>query len=380
VVSKKPRQPREPPQIAADGPWHAQLPPECECVLLRIAGRGDVAGEVALVGQQVDDLRSRGGFEIIGPGQRRAVVRGGLPVCAECSRLPRGRYREALHRVVVGGTDRMMHEACEDARPIGARGQSGQHGSMQLLHAEKRQRLEDGEPRQLVPEAQRPAVEAQKSHVHRGKERLSGRRHVGAHDVDLGSRRHYGDKVHHLSRFGRQRRASRQDRLSHAGRHGVAVGAKQLRHEERVPVRERKHGSSIVGVTRDTRHGFDRQRLKLEAKRRSRGELAEQAVQGVIGAHFVRAPRHDDQRADAADAPADVAQQVERRLVCPVHVLEDDAGRRPSSRDGGGEGRENLMPGNGRGNQRLDVAAKLWREVEQRTKRPRCAERFARPP
>ena len=234
-------------------------------------GRGDVAGEVALVGQQVDDLRSRGGFEIVGPGQRRAVVRGGLPVCAECSGLPRGLYREALHGVVVGGTDRMMHEACEDPegdwrtrtiRPAWfdaapARGEAAATRGRRASPA----RAGSPAPGRRSSEVPRPPQEgAPQWQTSRWRARCRSRlapalRRQGPPPVALRSAATRVSPGLPLARWQARCRQRRE----------------QLRHEERVPVRERKHGSSIVGVTRDTRHGFDRQRLKLEAKRRSQG-------------------------------------------------------------------------------------------------------------
>ena len=49
----------------------------------------------------------------------------------------------------------------------------------------------------------------------------------------------------------------------------------------------------------------------------------------MLHADFIVAVGDGQQRAGAMDAPAEVFQQVERRLVRPVHVLENDDRRFP---------------------------------------------------
>ena len=62
-------------------------------------------------------------------------------------------------------------------------------------------------------------------------------------------------------------------------------------------------------------------------------QFAEDAVQRMIGTHLVGTPGDDDQRRESMRAPTEVAEQIERRRVRPVDVLEHDhRGRRASSR------------------------------------------------
>ncbi len=80
------------------------------------------------------------------------------------------------------------------------------------------------------------------------------------------------------------------------------------------------------------------------------------------------------------DASAEISQQIERRLICPVNVFEDDGGGRSIPADRCSKPREHLMPGSSAGEERLELAAEVGRHVEQRSKRSRCAQRFARAP
>ena len=64
-----------------------------------------LAGEVALVREQIQDLRPRRRLERIGPGERGPVVRGRLAMRAEACGLPRRSRREALYGVAIAGAD-----------------------------------------------------------------------------------------------------------------------------------------------------------------------------------------------------------------------------------------------------------------------------------
>ena len=48
---------------------------------------------------------------------------------------------------------------------------------------------------------------------------------------------------------------------------------------------------------------------------------------GVASVQLVVAVGQDDQRRRAANPPAEIFEQIERRRIGPVHVLEDEHGR-----------------------------------------------------
>jgi hypothetical protein len=95
-------------------------------------------------------------------------------------------------------------------------------------------------------------------------------------------------------------------------------------------------------------------------------QLAEHQVQRMVCAHFVGSPCEDDQRADARRAPADVAQQIERGRVGPVHVLEDDECGSLAAGQARNERREHLVPRGLGGDECRKVAPEVMGHVEKR--------------
>ena len=67
------------------------------------------------------------------------------------------------------------------------------------------------------------------------------------------------------------------------------------------------------------------------ADRRTRGELAEHDPQRIGDVELVVAVAGDDERGHRLDPAGEQAEDVERRLVGPVHVLEHEDGRAPSA-------------------------------------------------
>ncbi len=74
------------------------------------------------------------------------------------------------------------------------------------------------------------------------------------------------------------------------------------------------------------------------------------------------------------DAPAEISQQIEGRLICPVNVFEDDGGGRSPAADRCRKPGEHLMPGSSAGEERLELAAKVGRHIEQRAKGSRACQ------
>ena len=70
---------------------------------------------------------------------------------------------------------------------------------------------------------------------------------------------------------------------------------------------------------------FDRERTQRDPSRFI--HLREHDPQPVVHAQLVVAVGRDDQRFRTLEPPAEVEEEVERRLVCPVDVLQNDEGR-----------------------------------------------------
>ena len=83
VVAKKPRQSRQPSDPGPEGTRHIELAPHTERLDSCIPGCRELAGEVALVREEIQDLSPRRRFERIGPGEGGPVVRGRLPMRTE---------------------------------------------------------------------------------------------------------------------------------------------------------------------------------------------------------------------------------------------------------------------------------------------------------
>jgi hypothetical protein len=178
-------------------------------------------------------------------------------------------------------------------------------------------------------------------------------------------------------------RGARQHGIAHARRHagGCAALAQHLGDEERVAS---GRGVDAAGVAaRDDRgeplDGGARQRRHLQPRDVRRRQVAEDGAQ-LVERRGVVAVAEDEQCAGVADATAEVLDKVERRVVGPVHVLEDDDRRcrRPRQLvEHGGEERGAIARPRQRAAQR---GAGRAGDVVERPERPRRRQRFARAP
>ena len=110
----------------------------------------------------------------------------------------------------------------------------------------------------------------------------------------------------------------------------VGVAGEHLRHEERVSGR---HAIEIVGIGAvwlgELRNSGTRERLELQAPDGGyRSETSEDDAKRVRGIELVVAVGRDDERWSVLDSSSDEPEDVERRLVGPMHVLEDEDGCR----------------------------------------------------
>jgi hypothetical protein len=252
---------------------------------------------------------------------------------------------------------------------------------VQVEVAVRRQRLLDREPRELVPERDR----ARGGREHSGGEallepvdRVAGER---CEEPELGLRGDDCDGVEQRACVRAQPRRAREHRVPDRGRNLVARRRERLGHEERVA---RRLAVQLVGVDPqrlcERRHGRGRQRRHGQtADLRSTRELTEHHSEGMPALELVVAVRGQDERGHGRNPPREEPQDVERRLVRGVHVL-DDEDRRRARLELANERCRDLVRPRSRPCELLQLAARVLGDVEERPEGTRCEERVARAP
>ncbi len=190
-------------------------------------------------------------------------------------------------------------------------------------------------------------------------------------------------------RDGAQQRRGRRAEARGAGEDGVAdrgrdvalAGGQHLGEEERVAGRAPVEllGVEAVGLGQ-RRDRLGRQPWQLAAlDPPRRGQLAEHDPQRVAQLELVVAVGRDDEGGLRVHLARDEAQDVERRRVGPVQVLEhEDRGRAaPQLVEQGGR---DLVGPRGARRDLGELAPDLLGDVEQRAERARREQRVARPP
>ena len=286
--------------------------------------------------------------------------------------------REAQHGLAVTRRLGVVGEPREVDLPPGRAGERGQGAPMERERAVRRQRLLDGDAGDLVAERDGAARRAQ----HPGGEALLEVAELAACQLlqqpELGPRRRDRNRV--------EQRAGARAETGGARQHGVAdaVGHRGAARRERLGDEERVAGRAAVELLRvdavQTRERGDRprrQRREREPGQRRLRQLAERDAQRVVALELVVAVGDRDERRHRRDPACEQAEQVERRLVGPVQVLEHDDRWRAPPQLVEQRGQHVARPGAA-----LDevgqLAACLGGDVEQRPERPRRVQRLAR--
>jgi hypothetical protein len=130
--------------------------------------------------------------------------------------------------------------------------------------------------------------------------------------------------------------ARRRGETADARQHGIADRRRQpvlavrqdLADEEGIA---RGAPVQFRGIDRPTRrqiaHGLDRQARQLDAQRLGRGEIAQQHAHRGLRRDLIGAAGQDQQDTAALEPAAEELHQIERRLVGPVDVLDDQQRR-----------------------------------------------------
>ena len=195
----------------------------------------------------------------------------------------------------------------------------------------------------------------------------------GRDEPELDAARDHGRELEHLARRGGERLDAQRDGLAHAGGDGARGRGQRLGDEEGVAARDRVQVRRLApGAPREQRHGLGRQRAGLDpphAFARERGQHAPHLGRGVVAAG-------EDQAAGRAQqAAAQQRHEVERGVVGPVQVLDDQHGAAGELVQGR---RQHPLAGAVDGGEQR--AARLAGDVVQRAERARRDQRITGAP
>ena len=142
----------------------------------------------------------------------------------------------------------------------------------------------------------------------------------------LGVLRDDGDGVEEIACGRREARRAREDRVADRRGHGVRSTFEHLADEERVARRLRVQIVRVDRVRRGKRRDcVGRQRLEMNPHDAgSRGEITEDDTQRMRARKLIRPVGDDDKCAELLDATAEKANDIQRRLVGPMRVLDDE--------------------------------------------------------
>ena len=277
-----------------------------------------------------------------------------------------------------------MRQLCQRRRAAQARRQCRQHLSVQAHRARRQDRFLDCRARELVAKAQRPALGEQQPAVQACLDVLGRRREHLGNERQVDRARHDRRQLQHLERprgrAGRRGRGRRRARWPERPRR-VAPLAQHLGDEERVAAGRGMDAGAVVArrarrQADDCGAGEPGQRDPRQMRRR---QLAEHCAQVAERGTVVAVAQHQHGR-QAMDATADELDQIERRLVGPVNVLEHQHGRRRRARQLVEHGAEDRRPVVRPRQQRAQRRTGLAGDVVQRPERPRRRQRLAAAP
>jgi hypothetical protein len=317
------------------------VPPPLDGLELCGDGWADLRRERALARIALAQLGVLRRLETIRVAKGSGVVRGRFPVGAHDGRELGGARRELEDGRPVPRCVGMDDEP----RPIGHRGTGAQDrecASVPRPTFRRRHRADDRLPGELVAEPEEVTLPLK----HAPRNALldcDGRpARDGPSDVRLRPVAEHGCGGKDISGRGGQAPRPSGDGVANGDRELPVAGRQALRHEERVAGRramERDRIDACAG--RQRAHGIDRQRRHVDRGDGSRRQVAEGQAKRVDRSQLIVAVRPDEQDRQVVDPAPDHPQQVKRRLVRPVEVLEDDdRGRRPPPAQLGQEGIE----------------------------------------
>jgi len=251
-----------------------------------------------------------------------------LAVTADGARRARGRRRESADGRGAPGPVGVVGEP--GRLDVAARLQGGQDHRVELPRAQPSELLGNRPPRQVVTEGQRVVVELEDAGAQAGVDGVRRGADGLREQPELGGPRYHGCQLDDRASGVGQRRHPQRNRLAHASRHALARRRRQrLGHEERVAAGDPVQLGRVRSLLpRQLTDRGEREQRGLDPPHHVARERREHAPDVGPLAQRVLPARHDQAAARARQPPPEQREQVERRLVDPVEVL-DDEGARP---------------------------------------------------
>jgi hypothetical protein len=220
---------------------------------------------------------------------------------------------------------------------------------------------------------------------HPGCEALGETGDVGSdqrfHQPQLDLWRRDRDRLENRRRRRAETGSAREDRVLDCRGELLCTRCEHLDGEERIPsrLREQRVGIDTVrlGETRDCSSG-ERQDLEAPDGARTR-ERSEQETQGVRAIDLVVAVAQKNECRSRVEPAAEQGDHVERRLVCPLDVVEYQHGRRARAQLSD-ECRRHCLGPSSLVDDVCQLAAHRVGHVDERAERPRREQRVGRAP
>ena len=327
----------------------------------------------------IEQLRLLLRRETVRPAKRTAVLGGGLAVGSDRRGLCRRGGGVVQHSGTVAGRFSVVCEAGEIGltRRLGER---GEHAAVEVAPPDRRDRLLDCEPGQLVAERDGPVDLDDEPGSEALVEVFAGPAADRIQEPRLDSWWGDGNGLDDGARAIAESCRSREDRIAD-GLRDLAVSRLEHRSdEEGVSARPAVEDAGVErAAVGEACHSLDRQWFEPQTSdARGRGQLAEQHPNRVRTVELVVAIRCHDERGGGLDPAPDDTHDVQRRLVGPVHVL-DHENRRAALELLQESTCDIVRPPSG-AHQLVENAACFLAHLDERPQRPRRGERVAGAP
>ena len=264
--------------------------------------------------------------------EHKSEVGDGLAVRTSAGRLPRGGRTIPNYGVYVTCLRRVMNDP-RHVRSVVVH-QGGEHSLVQRHQPRRRQRAGDGTAGEFVPEGDPARGHDQQATLLGRRQRGYpagagvGHEHIDQPAVKRG--RDDGQLLKHVLSRRVQAPDPRQHGIGDRGRNTLALRrGEQLMNEERIPGCQREQVMRVDGASRaELPYGSLRQPAQRQMPDTvAAGRLAQQAMERVLAVQLVVAVGEDQDGRQVGDPPDEETQRVERRVVSPVNVLNNQNGR-----------------------------------------------------
>ncbi len=309
--------------------------------------------------------------------ERRGEMRRGLAMSKEGHCVLGRLRREAQHGRAVPRTVCMVNEALHGHVAV-APAECFQNERMQVLPDRLRETLVHRAPRQLV--AERKGAVGERDHASSETFLEGGRRerHGLLQQPFLGLAGNHGNQVRDVPRGSRQAGDSDDDGVAHRPRNSLLRYREGFGDKERIAAGDSMQLRGLPSrLLCQCRHGGFAQGRERQAPQR---EIAQHRAQRMTRAHLVIATGQHQQHAQALQAAPEKLDQVERGVIGPMNILEDDD-RRPRPAGELIQSRiEYEIPLRRSSERGMKLLARLACNVIKRSQGMGCEQRFAATP